>query len=521
MSFQRRGGAIRKRLQRTYNILLVLVALVGTVALVGRVLSVRQLDTLSMTQPLIDTNAAYLQELTNAQTGVRGYRLTRVQRFLEPYDNALPQLKVLEERLRVSQVGGTKLHRLVVEEIARAREWLNGFAEPLVAQIMENPSADLRFDAGRGKALFDAFREANTEVAELGVAQRSAIERRIRDSARDFVVRAPAFLLLALGFGSWLIRRTSREVADPIDQMRSTVARLNSGDLGARTEVFGPVETQELAVALNELAASREEYVAAQEDAIRHLEDLDRTRSDFVSTVSHELRTPLTSVTGYTEMLVDGDAGELNERQAQMVDAIDRNARRLLALVEDLLTASRIEAGVLTMARSQVDLGSVIQDAVVAVRGNAVGRELDIALDIPPELGRIWGDAPKLERMMLNLLSNAVKFSPQRGRVTVTVSAAGEGVAIEVSDTGMGIPEAEQPKLFERFFRASTARDAVIPGTGLGLTIVKSIVEDHGGSITVRSMLGEGTTFRVELPADHRGRTGQTVVDERRAGDRG
>ena len=511
MSFQRRGGAIRKRLQRTFNILLVLVALAGIVAGVGRVLSVRQFDSLSkVTQPLIDANAAYLQELTNAQTGERGYRLTRDPQFLEPYDNALPRLKVLEQRLRVSRVGGTELHRLVLEEIARAHEWLDGFAKPLVEQIMENPSADLRFDSGRGKALFDAFRESNAEVAELAVAQRSAVDKRIRDSARDFVVRAAAFLLLALGFGSWLIRRTSREVADPIDQMRSTVARLNSGDLGARTEVFGPVETQELALALNELAASREEHIAQQEDAIRRLEDLDRIRSDFVSTVSHELRTPLTSVTGYAEMLADGDGGELNERQAQMVDAIDRNARRLLALVEDLLTASRIEAGVLTMARSQVDLGSVIQDAVVAVRDSAARRELEIAVDIPPELGRIWGDAPNLERVMLNLLSNAVKFSPQRGRVTVTVSAAGERVAIEVSDTGMGVPEAEQPKLFEPFFRASTARDAVIPGTGLGLTIVKSIVEAHGGSITFRSVLGEGTTFRVELPAGRGGGTGQT-----------
>jgi len=488
-----------------------MIALLGTEAVVSGVLGGRQLDNLSrVIQPLIDANNSYLQQLTNAQTGQRGYRLTRDPQFLEPYVEALAQLGAVEQELRASRVGGTEVHRLVEEEIARAHEWLEGFARPVVDQVMENPSTGPDADPQRGKALFDAFRESNAEVAEFGVAQRSAAAKRIRDSARASVVGTGVFLLLALSLGTWLVRRTSRAVADPIDQMRSTVVRLNSGDLGARTEVFGPAETQELAFALNDLAASREEHVASQKEAIHRLEALDRARTDFVSTVSHELRTPLTSVTGYAEMLADGEAGELNEKQAEMVNTIDRNARRLLALVEDLLTTSGIEAGVLTMARSQVDLASVIKGAVVAVRGNAAGRELDITVDIPPDLGRIWGDAPKLERVMLNLLSNAVKFSPHRGRVAVKVSTVGKGVAIEVSDTGVGIPEAEQSKLFERFFRASTARDAVIPGTGLGLAIVKTIVEAHGGSITFRSAPGEQTTFRVELPVGRGGETGQT-----------
>ncbi len=142
---------------------------------------------------------------------------------------------------------------------------------------------------------------------------------------------------------------------------------------------------------------------------------------------------------------------------------------------------------------------------MAAVRGQASGQRLSMNVDIAPDLEVIWGDAAKLERVMLNLLSNAAKFTPPDGQVDVVVRPLAEGVSIEVRDTGVGIPEAEQSKLFQRFFRSSTARDAVIPGTGLGLTIVKAIVEAHGGTISFESAAGQGTTFQVELPAGRRG----------------
>ncbi len=345
-------GAIRRRLERTFFLLLALVALLGSVAVVGRVLSVRQLDRLSqITQPLVDANTAYLQEMTNAETSQRGFRLSGGDpRFLEPFDAALPRLERIERQFRESKVDGAPLDELLETEIERAHEWLDGFAAPLVEQLRADFSGANDVDPGTGKELFDAFREANSKVDRAARAERSEVEAQIRASARATAIGTGVFLTLSLALGTWLVRRTSRAVADPIDQMRATVARLTAGDLGARTDVTGPAETQELAVALNDLAASRQEYVATQEEAIRRLEDLDRARADFVSSVSHELRTPLTSVTGYAEMLMDGDAGDLNDRQAQMVDTIDRNARRLLALVEDLLTTSRIEAGVMTMA---------------------------------------------------------------------------------------------------------------------------------------------------------------------------
>ncbi|WP_207556031.1 ATP-binding protein [Intrasporangium flavum] len=255
---------------------------------------------------------------------------------------------------------------------------------------------------------------------------------------------------------------------------------------------------------------------------VEELTALDQTKNDFVSSVSHELRTPLASVLGYTEMLEDGAAGELTSRQGELVARIDRNGRRLLELIEDLLVNSRIESGQLDLDLRRCDLADVVAHAWDGLRPLSERRDLDLSIDVDRKPVWVRGDPAALERVTMNLLSNAVKFTPDGGSVEVSLevgnghaapartasdgvdgSAAPDGrcARLVVRDSGIGIPSADLEKVFRRFYRSKTATDQAIQGTGLGLSIVRAIVEGHGGTIEVVSAPGAGATFTVTLPA--------------------
>ncbi|MFE9776191.1 ATP-binding protein [Streptomyces sp. NPDC005931] len=234
---------------------------------------------------------------------------------------------------------------------------------------------------------------------------------------------------------------------------------------------------------------------------VEKLQALDKAKSDFLSTVSHELRTPLTSIVGYVELLKDEETGPLTPPQQRMLEVVDRNANRLRALIEDLLTLSRIESGAFGSSKEPVDLCRLTTSAVDAVRPAAEAASVVLETRCPSRPLVLEADSDQLDRVLMNLLSNAVKFTPRGGRVTVSAEARDGEAVLCVSDTGIGIPEAERDRLFQRFFRASNATEAAIPGTGLGLTIVRTIVANHGGEMEVHSEEGSGTTFTVRLPA--------------------
>ncbi|UQX89559.1 ATP-binding protein [Jatrophihabitans telluris] len=240
-----------------------------------------------------------------------------------------------------------------------------------------------------------------------------------------------------------------------------------------------------------------------QEQAVQLLRELDQAKSDFVSTVSHELRTPLTSITGYLELLRDGDGGPLPAAAQQMLDVIDRNATRLRNLIEDLLTQSRIDAGRLRLELGRVDVVAALQTVRTALLPLASAGVVTVhAVEADRHPLPVDADIHQLEQVFTNLLSNAIKFSPPGSEVTVSCGPdpEGTGVFVQVRDTGIGIPEAEFDRLFSRFFRASNAAAAALPGTGLGLSIVDEIVRRHGGAIEAESKEGVGTIFTVWLP---------------------
>lgn len=241
-----------------------------------------------------------------------------------------------------------------------------------------------------------------------------------------------------------------------------------------------------------------------EQELVAQLRELDQSKTDFLATISHELRTPLTSIAGYLELIRDGDAGEVPAEADAMLAVVERNTVRLRTLIEDLLTLSRIESGAFRVSRGDVGLDVLVASVVAVLRPAAESAGLHLDVEVAPgDAGPlvVHGDAVQLERALLNLTSNAVKFTPPGGLVRVRTGADGPTAVLEVTDTGMGIPEQEQEQLFSRFFRASNAVQHAVPGTGLGLTIVRSIVEHHDGALSVHSVEGVGTRVTVRLPA--------------------
>jgi PAS domain S-box-containing protein len=243
-------------------------------------------------------------------------------------------------------------------------------------------------------------------------------------------------------------------------------------------------------------AEGAQRALAEQNERLR---ELDRLKDEFIALVSHELRTPLTSIHGYLELVLDGGAGELGPEQQRFLSVVERNTKRLMQLVGDLLFMAQVEAGKLALDLEEVDLNEVLAECIEAAKPVADDRQVELVTDLA-ETPTMLGDRSRLAQVLDNLISNALKFTPASGRVSVRVSRTGRDAVVEVADTGVGIPAEEQDRLFERFFRSSNATEQAIPGSGLGLTIAKTIVERHEGSIEIESAEGKGTTVRVRLP---------------------
>ena len=243
--------------------------------------------------------------------------------------------------------------------------------------------------------------------------------------------------------------------------------------------------------------AALKEAVRIESDAVARLRDVDRVKETFVSSVSHELRTPITNIVGYLKMLADGMYGELTGEQYAALERVEQNSRRLLTLIDDLLTMSNVEDFGVELDVEHLDLRKV-----VAVRRRFPARPHRASAQTRRRAARRAGRDPRrpadLKRLVTNLVRNAIKFTPDGGSISVSLRGRTPWWCLEVSDTGMGIPADELPMLFNRFYRSANADKAAIQGSGLGLSIALKIAERHNARITVDSAVGFGSTFRVE-----------------------
>ena len=284
-----------------------------------------------------------------------------------------------------------------------------------------------------------------------------------------------------------------------VESQRIGVMRVGSfrKDLFSEDHIgFVQVIAEEAAVLIESAVLSKK-----LQDTNLELQRMHSMKDEFVSTVSHEFKTPLTSIQGFLAVLLDGDAGEIPAEQRRFLKIVKSAADRLHLLVTDLLDLSKLEGGVQIELES-IDLVETAQKCLEGQRLAAQARSITLELSASGELPAAHGNSQWLGQVFDNLVSNAIKFTPEGGRVTVGLENKGEGLLARVSDTGIGIPEDEQRRVFEKFFRASNRNAMPAPGTGLGLAICRQIVDRHGGRIWFESSSGQGSTFFFVIPTE-------------------
>ena len=232
---------------------------------------------------------------------------------------------------------------------------------------------------------------------------------------------------------------------------------------------------------------------------ITELRRLEKIRQDFVANVSHELRTPISSIKGYAETLLEGAIDD-KDNIREFISIIYQDSNRLANLIDDLLDLSKIESGKMKMVFMPLDIKPILNRCIAVLEKSIKAKALSITVDVPNDLPKVSGDDKRLSQVFLNLLDNAVKYTPESGSIKIRAFANEKMVQIDVSDTGIGIPENDLPRIFERFYRVDKARSRELGGTGLGLSIVKHIVLTHGGQVWVKSEVGQGSTFSLTIP---------------------
>ena len=319
------------------------------------------------------------------------------------------------------------------------------------------------------------------------------------------LVRTGVVILLAVAgailAAMWVVGRVSQ----PIRELHQGSQALAEGRLSTRITIHTDDELEDLAAQFNVMAANLQELYRDMSGKIaertRDLELANRHKSEFLTNMSHELRTPLNAIIGFSDVLREEMFGSLNERQREYAHDIHASGEHLLSLINDVLDLSKIEAGHMELNLSEVEMPELIRNTAAMMRERCTrgGLTLKLALEEAPDT---WvADARRVKQILLNLLGNAVKFTPQGGTITIRAGTReGEGLWIEVSDTGVGIAPEHQAMVFEEFRQVGDDILRKSEGTGLGLPLVRRLVRLHGGDVTLHSVVGEGATFRFNLP---------------------
>jgi signal transduction histidine kinase len=431
------------------------------------------------------------------ESSLRGYRLSGSPRFLNLFTDAqraMPaalrhlELLVLDDPQQLQRVRGTERNlRAYVDDYATPVIQLRQISPSLVSSTTANAEDKLRTREIRG-----------TLAKILAVEQRRSAARaaHARDVARAAVVAGSIALVLSaalvLLFGAWV----ARAVAAPVRRTSEAAAQVAAGHFEVRVEERGAGEVGALVGAFNSMTRALEhgrQELLEQNTLLRESEEHKR---DLISMVSHEIRTPLASVCGFTSLLLEREFPRDEERR--YLEIIDQQARRLAGVAGDFLDVQLLEGGGLKLDRAPFDLVELTREQTHLFFSHS-SHMLDLELPDTPLV--VNGDRDRIAQVIGNLLSNAIKYSPADGRVHVRLELDDDGAHLSVVDEGMGIPEDDHDRVFEKFYRGADAASA-IGGTGLGLAVAREIVTSHGGEIGVESEARQGSTFTVRLPIE-------------------
>jgi signal transduction histidine kinase len=345
--------------------------------------------------------------------------------------------------------------------------------------------------------------------------------------------------VIVLFLGVLLAMFLARMITSPLEILRESVASVARGDYGAKVAIRSHDELGELASAFNEMSSALKKYTTSLEgtvaertkelneklttlDSLTHeldesaqmlirrdvaltraterLEELDSVKSEFISVAAHQLRTPLSAIKWTLSLLLDGDAGTVTPEQRELFEKASQSNERMIRLIEDMLTVTRIESGKATFVSVPVLPGDILSGLVQEVGKTAQEKGVHLNLSPIPEHRTVLGDAEKLRDVFQNLLENAIRYTPRTGTIQVSLTQKEHFVEVSIADSGIGIPEKQRANIFTKFFRADNAVKTVTDGTGLGLYVAKTIIERHHGSLRFESVEGKGTTFIVTLP---------------------
>jgi signal transduction histidine kinase len=430
------------------------------------------------------------------ESSLRGFTLSGSPRFLTLFNDARSTMPAAMQRLKTLVADDPEQLRRARATDGFLRAYVTDYAQPVIRIRSWSPEV-ARSSAAGSEDRRRAHEIRGTLGTILSVEQRRSVarSRHARAVARSAIAVGSVALALSAGlvllFGAWV----ARAVAAPVRRTSSAAARVAAGDFDVRLDEGGAGEVGALLSAFNSMTRSLElgrRELLEQNDRLRESEQHKR---DLISMVSHEIRTPLASVVGFTSLLLEREFPP--DEQRRYLEIVDQQARRLAGLAGDFLDVQLLEGGGLSFEYAPFDLVDLASEQARLFFSHTSEHTLD--LELPDEPIVVNADRDRIAQVIGNLLSNAIKYSPEGGRVGLRLTADERGTELSVVDEGMGIPAADQARIFEKFFRGPDAASA-IGGTGLGLAVAREIVASHGGRIEVESEPGRGSTFTVRLP---------------------
>jgi two-component system phosphate regulon sensor histidine kinase PhoR len=386
--------------------------------------------------------------------------------------------------------------RVVADSEASARQMENHAHRPEVQAALRGRTG---FDTRTSATIGMQFLYVAVPLADGGALRLAKpvgeIDEQVRSVTRQVLISIVVAFVPAVVLAALMARYLSRKMARIIDH----AGKLARGDFDSRLRVSRGDELDVLVEQLNTTGERLKVMVAELEAEHEKLERLERVRKDFIINVSHELRTPLASIQGYTETLLDG-AIEDPQHNVKFLGIIRSNAERLGRLVEDLMTLSQIELKRTKFVFARCSVNELVSNCRDSMLPMAEKKGITLEVSLAGADAEAECDSEAVHQIVSNLLDNAIKYTPRGGHVTVGTARTSDGMRVYVRDTGIGIPEEEQPRLFERFYRVDKARSREMGGTGLGLAIVKHLVLAHNGRVSVESEPGRGSTFSFVIP---------------------